>query len=349
MSKWSAAGLAGIVCCCALWLSACGSSAAPTPVAPTPIAPTPPPVATDPDPGTPTPPPTPPPTPTPPPAPPPGNGSPTVPEIPIGTGTATAFAVGDVGWCGSPGVALTARLLQTLFQQNASADLLLLGDLAYMNGRMDDYQRCFNPEYGRFRSRFRPVPGNHEFMDGYNGYYQYFGAAAGPGRDGFYAFRAAAWKVLMLNSEATVDSTSQQYVWARDQLRRDPTRCTAVVWHKPYITSGPNGPNPQLRDMWQMLAENGAEVVLSGHDHLYERFAPQDYTYRPSTDHGMRQFIVGTGGANLYRGGSRFPNSEVVLESFGVLKLTLQPQHYEWEFVDATTNSILDRGIGQCH
>jgi calcineurin-like phosphoesterase family protein len=269
-----------------------------------------------------------------------------VPDIPIGTGTAVVTAVGDIGWCGSPGLPLTARLLDSI-----GGVVLLAGDLAYMNGRLDDFNKCFEPDYGRFRSRWRPSPGNHEWDGGQigQGYFSYFGDAAGPARRGYYSFRAAAWLVLMLNSAVPADTASAQYQWVREELRTNPTRCTLAVWHHPYVSSGPNGPNNFMRDMWQLLYENHAEVVIGGHDHFYERFGPQNSAYESDREHGIRQFIAGTGGAMLYRPATRFPNSEQIVEAYGVLKLTLQPTFYEWEFINAQTNASVDRGVGQCH
>src|SRR5687768_2443636 len=163
------------------------------------------------------------------------------PEIPIGSGTAVVVAIGDVGWCGSTGLPLTARLLQSA---GMNGQLILAGDLAYMNGQLDEFHRCFEPDFGRFRSRFRPVPGNHEWDHGMlgQGYFAYFGESAGPGRRGFYSFKAAAWQVLMLNSSVPVQNHSEQFLWARDEIRANPARCTMAVWHHPFASSGPNGP-----------------------------------------------------------------------------------------------------------
>ena len=239
------------------------------------------------------------------------------------------------------------RLLQTI-----AGPLILAGDLAYMRGRAEDYKNCFEPDFGRFRSRFRPVPGNHEYEDpGANGYFTYFGDAAGPLRRGYYSFRAGPWHVLMLNSEDPngVSLSSPQYAWLRQELRTNPALCTMAVWHRPFASSGPNGPEPRMRDIWQLLVEHNAELVISGHDHFYERFGPMDEAYAANKDKGVRQFIAGSGGAPLYRAVSRFPNSEKLVEAFGVLKLSLQPGFYDWEFIDATTTTVADSGHGVCH
>jgi hypothetical protein len=263
---------------------------------------------------------------------------------PSGGGSAVVTGVGDIGWCGSPGMRLTARLLQAI-----PGEVLLLGDLAYMRGTTDNFARCFDPDYGQFRNRWRPSPGNHEYEDaGANGYFTYFGDAAGPGRAGYYAFRAATWNVLMLNSNQPATRGSAQYEAVRQHLQSNPSYCTMAVWHHPFATSGPNGPGGQMRDMWQLLNEHGADVVMSGHDHMYERFAPQDRDYRYDPN-GIRQFIAGTGGAPVYQPRGRAPNSEAIVQSWGVLKLTLNPASYEWQFLEAQNGGVLDAGVAQCH
>ena len=261
-----------------------------------------------------------------------------------GSGSATISVVGDIGWCGSQGVALTSKLLQ-----GTPGDILLMGDLAYMNGTIDDFRRCFDPEYGRHRSRFRPAAGNHEYNSGADGYFTYFGDAAGPVRRGYYSFRAASWLVLMLNSSVPSGQGSPQYEWVKTELQRDRTRCAMAAMHHPYDSSGPNGATPQLRDLWQLLYEHGVEVMLAGHDHFYERLAPQDPMLRPDPNRGIRQFTVGTGGAPLYDRTRAAANSELLIKAWGVMRMRLEPALYEWEFVDATSQMVVDRGLNICH
>jgi Calcineurin-like phosphoesterase len=271
--------------------------------------------------------------------------NPTDDPPPIGTGTAVLVGAGDVGECGSPGTAQTARLIQDIQGQ-----VFLTGDLGYPNGRADDLRRCFDPDFGKFRSRWRPVPGNHEYdMANAGPFYDYFGGSAGPDRRGYYSFRAASWLVLMLNSNIPTGRGSLQFEWAANELRTQRARCTLAMWHHPFATSGPNGPSNFMRDMWQLLIDFDADVVVNGHDHMYERFAPFDRDYRQNPINGMRQFIAGTGGGTLYLPATRAPNSELVLSRFGVLKLTLEPGFYEWDFIDATTRASADRGQDQCH
>jgi hypothetical protein len=262
---------------------------------------------------------------------------------PATPGGNTVNAVGDIGWCGSPGVGQTARLLERL-----SGDILLAGDNAYMKGSADDYRRCFDPEWGRLKARLRPTPGNHEMEDGLNGYFGYFCGAAGPGRRSYYSFGVASWHVLMLNSAEDMRRDSPQWQWVRNELQQNRNRCALAVWHHPFASSGPNGLTAQVREMWQLLNENAAEIVISGHDHFYERFAPQSQEYRFDPN-GIRQFVVGTGGAPLYRPVTRAPNTETVVEAFGALRLTLNPSSYSWEFIEAATGQTIDQGSTSCH
>ena len=228
-------------------------------------------------------------------------------------------------------------------------DVLMLGDLAYMNGTADEFRRCFDPDFGRLRARIRALPGNHDYgHPSADGYFSYFGDRAGAGRRGFYAFNAATWKVLMLNSSVPLGRGSEQYSWVQNQLRHEPGRCTLAAVHHPFDSSGQNGPTPWLRDIWELLYEHGADVMLAGHDHLYERFAPMDANQRPDPARGIRQFTAGTGGAPLYSRARAAASSELVIQSHGVLRLKLEPSLYEWEFVDVAGNAV-DRGMTMCH
>jgi len=262
-----------------------------------------------------------------------------LPDIPIAR-TATLIAVGDIGECGSPGIARTARLAESI-----DGEILLAGDLAYSQGSMQDFIRCFEPFYGSLRRRWRPAPGNHEYdTAGAAGYFQYFGAAAGRG---YYAFGAGEWLVLMLNSNIPVGIGSPQYEFVRSQLLAHRNPCAMAVWHHPLFSSGPNGPNRFMRAIWELLYENDADVVVAAHDHLYERFGKQDVEGR-SDFRGLRQFIVGTGGAQLYDFQRLTPNSQARVKAFGVLRLTLHLGNYEWEFIDAN-GGVADAGSDGCH
>jgi acid phosphatase type 7 len=252
-------------------------------------------------------------------------------------------AVGDIGECGSPGVAQTARLIERIDGQ-----LLLAGDLAYMEGSMQDFLRCFDPSYGQFRRRWRPAAGNHEYgTPGAAGYFQYFGDAASHGGRSYYSFRAGDWLVLMLNSNEPAGMGSAQFQFVSQELQTNRNLCAMAVWHHPLFTSGPNGPNVFMRDMWGLLYANGADVVVAGHDHLYERFGKQDVDGR-SDVRGIRQFIAGTGGARLYDFMRVSPNSQARIRSHGVLRLTLNSANYEWAFLDGG-GGVADSGSDGCH
>jgi hypothetical protein len=273
-------------------------------------------------------------------------GSPTAPTLPPppGTGSAWVNAVGDIGWCGSEAMPKVARLLDGL-----PGDILLTGDIAYMNGSPEDFRRCFDPDFGRLANRLKPTPGNHDYgTSNGDGYFGYFGARAGLDRRGFYAFRAASWKVLMLNSSVPITRNSEQYLWVQRQLQEEPTRCTLASFHHPFDSSGTNGPNPWLKDIWELLHQQGVELVLAAHDHLYERFAPMDADGRPDVARGVRQFTTGTGGAPLYSRSRVAANSETLAQAYGVLRLRLDPTLYEWDFVDVNGAS-LDHGLTICH
>jgi len=257
--------------------------------------------------------------------------------------TVVALGVGDIGMCNQPGVAQTARLVAGL-----EGMLLLAGDIAYLHGSAADFRNCFNPEWGRFRSRWHPVPGNHEYeTPGAAGYFDYFGAAAGEDRTGYYSFMAGDWLILMLNSNIPAGRNSAQWEFVRAELNAQRTPCTMAVWHHPLFTSGPNGPNPFMRDMWALLETAKVELILNGHDHLYERFARQMSDGRADPALGIRQLTAGTGGAELYRFVRAAQNSEERIMEFGVVRLTLRPAQVDWEFLNLSGTAV-DRGLDTC-
>lgn len=266
----------------------------------------------------------------------------TPPTPPSGTTWINIF--GDTGWCGSPAMAQLARLLDQL-----GGDILLAGDLAYDSGTLEEFHRCFDPVFGRFRSRSWAVPGNHDYViPGANGYFSYFGDRAGPTRTGYYSLSMAGWQILMLNSMAPMGRNSPQYMFVQHELTNAQARCTLAVWHHPFDTSGPNGPHPLQRDMWELLHSRNADVVVSAHDHLYERHAPQNASQQSDAVRGIRLFISGGGGAPPYQRARAARNSELMISTHGFLRLKLEPALYEWEFVGAN-GSVLDRGLTICH
>ena len=264
-------------------------------------------------------------------------------NIPTSGLTAVMLGVGDIGMCDQPGVALTARLVAAL-----DGDLLLAGDIAYPQGTAANFRDCFNPEWGRFRGRWHPVPGNHEYESaGAGPYFDYFRGAAGDDRTGYYAFMAGDWLILMLNSNVPAGRGSAQWEFVRQQLESQRTPCTMAVWHHPLFSSGPNSNNAFMRDMWSLLEAARVEVVLNGHDHLYERFGRQLASGTADPVNGIRQFTAGTGGAELYNFVRAAPNSESRLMRFGVVRFVLKPAQVEWSFL-GVDGSVADPGLDTC-
>ena len=272
---------------------------------------------------------------------------PTTPPVipPPGASTVFVNVLGDTGWCGSPALGPLSRLFERL-----DGEILLAGDLAYPSGTMAEFRNCFEPSFGRFKSRMRATPGNHDYVASASAsaYFEYFGDRSGPNRLGYYSFRAGEWTVLMLNSNVPITKTSPQYAFVRTTMQQAPTRCTMAVLHHPFDSSGINGPTPILRDMWELMYNLGGDVVIAGHDHLYERHAPVNTDQRRDDAKGIRQFTVGTGGAPLYSRVRAGLNSEILIANYGVLRLKLDPALYEWQFMDMNGN-VLDRGLTICH
>ncbi len=274
--------------------------------------------------------------------------SPTTPtlstEPPPPSAPVTVLAAGDIGQCGQPGPALTGRLLDSL-----PGIVLALGDLAYPNGTLQQFVDCYDPSWGRHRDRTRPAPGNHDYeTPGAAGYFAYFGDLAGPPGDGFYSFIAGSWRVISLNSNVAMDPGSPQYLWLQRELQQ-PARCTLAYWHHPYLSSGPNGDNFNTKPLWDLLHAANADIVLVGHEHIYERYLPQDPEGRLDRERGLRQFVVGTGGASLTGVVSRRPNSAVTHVGYGVLQLVLSDNRYDWQFMPVAGTAFSDVGFDVCH
>lgn len=278
-------------------------------------------------------------------------GSPTSPSAPIPSspGAVAASGVlvgaGDIGWCGSAGTALTGRLLDTI-----PGTVFTAGDNTYMAGTAREFQECYDPHWGRHKGRTRPVAGNHDYgSPGASPYYAYFGANAGPSGLGYYSYTVGPWLVLALNSEIDLGNGSAQMSWLRNQLATYDGRCAAAIWHRPLFTSGPNGGNADMRDVWQALYDANVDVVINGHEHLYERFARQDPDGRRDPLRGITQFTVGTGGVPLSPVGAIHANSEVRAGAWGVTVFTFTAHGYAWEFKAAEGFSFADSGVGECH
>jgi hypothetical protein len=266
-----------------------------------------------------------------------------------GTGTPGQTAVlagaGDIGMCGLQGAEATARLLDRI-----AGTIFTTGDHAYPSGSEGDFRTCYDPTWGRHRDRTRPTPGNHDYdTSGASPYYAYFGASAGPAGLGYYSYMAGAWLIVALNSETDVRAGSPQVRWLEQALAQNRTRCAAAYWHRPLFSSGSHGNSPDVRDVWQVLYEAGVDVVVNGHEHFYERFAPQAPDGRLDPRRGIRQFTVGTGGGPITPAGALRANSEVTGTAWGVLVLTLNDGNYQWEFRPVAGESFADTGVADCH
>jgi len=261
------------------------------------------------------------------------------------------IAAGDLASCISSGDEATAQLVERL-----DGTVATLGDHAYDMGSAPQFEACYAPTWGRFKDRTRPAPGVHDYLTpGGADYFYYFGAAAGELGKGYYSYDLGAWHLLVLNSICWAAqgcaAGSAQEQWLRADLAAHPARCTLAYWHHPRFSSGLHGNFIPVQPFWQALYDNGAEVVLNAHDHLYERFTPQDSNGAADATRGLREFIVGTGGRSHSRFGSVIqPTSEVHnADTFGVLKLTLHPTSYDWEFIPAAGESFTDSGSAPCH
>jgi hypothetical protein len=267
-------------------------------------------------------------------------------------------AAGDIASCPGSGQAETAALLASV-PVAGSNTVVALGDNAYPNGSLTDYQTCYAPAWGPQKARTRPVPGNHDYTmtGGAPGYWQYFTGASptvavGDSGDLWYSYDLGTWHIIAVNSEASVDTGSSQEAWLRADLAAHTKPCTLAYWHRPRFSSGStHGSAAYMQPVWQDLYDAGADVVLSGHEHNYERFAPQRGTGAFDAARGIREFVVGTGGAGLYNHeAAPLPNSEVFNgTTWGVLKLTLYASSYTWEFVPVAGGAFADRGSGACH
>lgn len=276
--------------------------------------------------------------------------TPTPSPVPVVQGFVPAGSIGlwvgagDIGYCGTPGAEATGRLLDRY-----QGTVFTAGDNAYMSGTSAEYQTCYVPGWGRQLSRTRPSVGNHDNINGGSAYYQYFGASAGQIGAGYYSYAVGPWNVIALNSEIPSASGTAQMEWLRNELATKRPLCTAVYWHRPLFSSGRHGDNADMRDVWRTLYEFDVDLVIGGHDHTYERFAPQDPDGRYDPGHGIREFVVGTGGAPLYEFPNVRPNSEVRGAAWGVTAFTLGPNGYQWEFVPVDGQTFRDSGSASCH
>lgn len=259
---------------------------------------------------------------------------------------AVLVGAGDIGACDLPGARLTAQLLDGL-----PGTVFTAGDNAYPNGTATQFARCYDPYWGRHRARTRPTAGNHDYrVPGAAPYFAYFGAAAGPRDRGWYAYDLGGWRVYALNSNVAAGAGSEQEQWLRADLRMHPRRCVLAYWHHARFSSGPHGSSARAAGLFQALYDAGADVLVVGHDHLYERFAPQSPAGLADPGRGIREFVVGTGGGPRYAVGTVRPNSEFRFDAdWGVLEVTLYPRGYAWRFIAAQGARVMDSGTAACH
>ena len=263
--------------------------------------------------------------------------------------TVDIIAVGDIASCESEGDEATAALARA-----TTGTILALGDLAYDKGTQQEFVECYDPSWGRLRDRTRPVPGNHEYRSpGAAPYFDYFGDQAGTPGEGWYSYDLGTWHVVALNSnceDVECGPGSPQEQWLRSDLQAADARCTLAYWHHPPFSSGErHGGSKDVLALWRALHENGVDVLLSSHEHSYERFAPLGADGEVDLDGGVRSFVAGTGGRSHYPFAEPVNGSESRIAGVdGVLRLSLAPGLYAWEFVPVPSGTGTDAGTGKC-
>ena len=263
-------------------------------------------------------------------------------------GSVVFVGAGDISDCGNDNDEATAQLLDGI-----AGTVYTLGDNVYSSGTATEFSQCYDPTWGRHKARTKPAPGNHDYnTSGASGYYGYFGTLAGPTGRGYYSFDLGDWHIVSLNSEVSMSAGSAQETWLRADLAASIKQCTCAYWHKPRFSSGTDhGSLNSAEPLWQALYDFHAEIVLAGHEHNYERFAPQTPAGVADPANGIREFVAGTGGESHYNDlGTPLPNSEVFNgTTFGVLELTLAAGTYTWQFIPVAGQSFTDSGSGTCH
>ena len=231
-----------------------------------------------------------------------------------------------------------------------------LGDNAYETGTAQEFADCYDPTWGRFKDRTHPVAGNHEYFSAdARPYFNYFSESAGNANEGWYSYDVGTWHIVVLNSDC--DSVggcgpgSRQLAWLENDLASNHTECTLAMWHHALFTSGSELPTQATADFWRVLYSAAADVILNGHDHDYERFAPMAPDGTLDAAHGIREFVVGTGGKSLLPWRSvPAPGTQIRDNStYGVMKLTLHPNSYDWQFIPVVDGAFSDSGTGTCH
>ena len=257
------------------------------------------------------------------------------------SGDAVLVGAGDISTCSDNNDEATAKLLDGI-----SGTVFNAGDNAYDNGTLSEYTNCYGPTWGRHKTRTKPSPGNHDYQtSGASGYFQYFNNVPA-----YYAYNLGAWRIYSLDSEIDTSASGAQGTWLQSDLAANPRQCVLAYWHKPRWSSGStHGSTAGMQAIWQILYNAGAEVVVNGHEHNYERFAQMNAS-GSTVSQGLREFVVGTGGVGHYGFGSALASSEVRNSTtFGVLKLTLHSGSYNWQFVPVAGATFTDSGSANCH
>ncbi len=258
------------------------------------------------------------------------------------------LAAGDIADCSFHGVRMTAALIE-----RRPGTVAAIGDTAYPTGSSSDFANCYRPTWGRFKARTRPALGNHEYLTaGAGAYFAYFGRKAAP-PGGYYSYKLGRWHIVVVNSNCDqiggCGPGSKQLRWLRKDLTRHKALCTLAYWHHPRFSSGPHGSDEEMQPIWAVLTKAGADVVLNGHDHLYQRFAPIDAAGRINPAYGIREFVVGTGGGALYPAVTSIAASRKIVAHWGVLRLKLGANRVYWRFLSTPNGRVLDSGSGGCH
>jgi acid phosphatase type 7 len=270
--------------------------------------------------------------------------------------TFVLVGAGDIAGCKNlEGAEATAKLIEQI-----PGTAFAAGDLAYERGSAEDFKNCYEPTWGRFKDRTKPALGNHEYANHTaSAYFQYWGAQAGPAGKGYYSYDLGDWHIVVLNTNCDAKALggcaagSPEETWLKQDLAKHTNACILAYGHHALFSSGVfkrHAVHPELKPLWGDLYAAHADLVLAGHEHSYERFAPQDPDGKADPANGIREIVVGTGGRSHDLLGFATPNSEVrEWETYGVLKLTLSPGKYTWEFVPEEGKTFHDSGSGACH
>ena len=262
-----------------------------------------------------------------------------LPPLQASAASVVLVGAGDIASCSLNSDEATAKLLDSI-----SGTVFTIGDNVYPDGTYSQFINCYQPTWGRHKSRTKPSPGNHDYQtSGAAGYFQYFS-----NRPSYYAYTLGDWRIYALNSNIDVSATSAQVRWLKNDLAANPKKCVLAYWHHPRWSSGKYSNNSSMQTLWKTLYDAGAELVLNGHQHNYERFKQMNAS-GSAVSSGLREIIVGTGGAGLYGFTTIRSTSEVRNSStHGVLKLTLTSTSYSWKFVPVAGKTFTDSGTTSC-